>query len=129
MRMPDVEDKQSVKVRPEGVVPDDLREKAALLFSQGVGYRAVARVLDLSENTVRDWRRYWRAGKFKPVLPRRNYLWPEETKAKVIKMRKEGASWKTVLRETGVSAATAQKWIRDAERRKEQSAEAKEGDA
>lgn len=45
---------ESVRFRPD-FPSDQKRTFAALLFSKGMGYRTVARVLGLSIYTVRDW--------------------------------------------------------------------------
>lgn len=52
------------RVRPP-YASDEKRRQAAELFEHGIGYQRASRILDLPANTLRDWARAWRAGKFR----------------------------------------------------------------
>lgn len=110
---------ESRKVRPGEYVPDALRHKAAMLFSRGVSFRTAAQVLDLSENTMRDWHRLWKLGKFQEVIAVKHFRWDDATRAKVLEMRRNGRTWREVFQETGVKAPTAYRWIQAEKKRYE----------
>lgn len=42
----------------------EVRATAIALFEKGFGYKAASKVLGISEATVRDWKREWKAGAF-----------------------------------------------------------------
>ena len=55
------------RVRPP-YASDEKRRQAAELFAHGIGYQRASRILDLPANTLRDWARAWRAGKFRTTI-------------------------------------------------------------
>ena len=55
------------RVRPP-YASDEKRRQAAELFEHGIGYQRASRILDLPANTLRDWARAWRAGKFRTTI-------------------------------------------------------------
>ena len=112
-----------------GFASDDKRRKAALLFGYGFGYITTASVLDLNPATVREWARLYRAGKFKPELPRHLYRFNEETKEQAIELRRQGKSWSQIHKATGVSQSTIRRWIKAAdEKAAEGAADARSGE-
>ena len=99
----------------ERVQPDHAREakrRAALkLFRQGLGYKAVATILGLSANTVRDWGRAYKKGEFRVELSANQLRYTEETKLRVHALRARGLSWKAVSEMTGVNISTCRAWV------------------
>ena len=102
------------RIRP-GFPSDDKRRKAALLFRNGLGYITTASVLDLNPATVREWARLYKAGKFKPELPRHSYRFNEEIKQQAVELRRQGKSWLEINKATGVNQSTVRRWVKAAE--------------
>ena len=69
---------------PAGAASDKKRRQALELFERGFGYKAVADILVLSVNTVRDWSRLHKQGRFSPTMSRNQYRYTAETKAKAL---------------------------------------------
>lgn len=109
-----VEAVRQARVRPARAIPDKKRKQALMLFKKGFGYRTVASLLDLSENTVRGWSRQYKKGEFEPNLRRELYCYSEEAKRTVIALRLSGWSWKRIADETGVHSTTARLWVQQA---------------
>lgn len=105
---------QNERIRPN-FASESVRGKALLLFKAGHGYKAVARQLGLSPNTVHDWLRAFKAGRFSSELNRKLYRYTEEAKTKVVEMRRHGASWSEIQKATGVSAASCREWMKKGE--------------
>ncbi len=103
------ERKTVVRHRPK-FASDELRKQAALYFASGWGYLRTARALGLPVNTVRDWSRAYKAGKFNLTLSQ--YVYDEEFKERVTAMRRSGASWREIKEEMGVSPATVMRWMK-----------------
>lgn len=101
---------ETVRFRPD-FPSDQKRTFAALLFSKGMGYRTVAKVLGLSIYTVRDWSRLYAQGQFSEKLTEKQYRYDEAFKAKVVALRESGVSWTELRRRTGISPATCKKWM------------------
>ncbi len=101
---------ETVRFRPD-FPSDQKRTLAALLFSKGMGYRTVAKVLGLSIYTVRDWSRLYAQGQFSEKLTEKQYRYDEAFKAKVVALRESGVSWTELRRRTGISPATCKKWM------------------
>ena len=90
---------------------DDKRRAAAELFAHGIGYVKAAWILGLSENTVRDWARAYREGRFTSVLSQSQFRYDEATRQRVQELRAGGMSWRELSRVTGVSVASCRKWV------------------
>ena len=88
------------------------RRKALKLFEQGMGYKAAAKMLGLSANTVRDWARAFRKGKFTPELHGSQYRYPNETRKAVAQLRADGFSWGEISRATGINISTCRNWAK-----------------
>ncbi len=85
-------DLKPARERPD--YPSSQKRKAAIkLFEMGVGYKNAANILGLSVYTVRDWLRDFRKGTFKVELNVNQFRYAQETKDRVIALRKEGFSW------------------------------------
>ena len=75
MTQPDHEEQTEViaegRYRPKECASRQKRRAAAELFAAGIGYTKASRILDLPVNTLRDWAKAWKAGKFTedPKLP------------------------------------------------------------
>lgn len=83
---------QSVPVRqkPAFYASEKKRRWARDLFEHGYGYTKVASILELSENTVRDWQREYRKGRFRVQIADNQLRYSDELREKVLKMRAEG---------------------------------------
>lgn len=102
------------RVRPIGAASDKKRRQALELFERGFGYKAVADMLALSVNTVRDWSRLHKQGRFSPNMSRSQYRYTAETKQLALGLRERGYSWREIEAETGVNASTCRAWVRAA---------------
>lgn len=113
-------DKEQASEAGEGIVvkrtrPDfasDKKRAVALeLFKHGVGYTVVAKALDLPANTTKDWFRAYKAGKFEASISGNQFRYSEETKQKILELRRSGASWREITDATGVSPSTVRRWL------------------
>ena len=77
------------RVRPP-YASDEKRRQAAELFEHGIGYQRASRILDLPANTLRDWARAWRAGKFRTTISPHLYRYSDAVKRKAVRMRQKG---------------------------------------
>ena len=103
---------QSVPVRqkPAFYASEKKRRWARDLFEHGYGYTKVASILELSENTVRDWQREYRKGRFRVQIADNQLRYSDELREKVLKMRAEGVSWRKISELTRVPVSTVRKW-------------------
>lgn len=99
---------RAARLRPD-IASDECRARAAGYFSKGWGHVRVAQALNLKPNTVRQWRRDYRAGRFN-VSPA-CYVYGEDFKRQVVDMRRSGATWRKIKSETGISSATVRRWM------------------
>lgn len=95
----------------KGVATTEKRRRAAELFAEGVGYVRVSRILNLPANTVKDWSVAWRAGRFTVEVPDTLYAYDRSVRERVVRLRSSGTSWRDIAEKTGVSPATARKWV------------------
>ena len=77
-----------------------LRYKAAKLFEQGLGYKAVSSYLGISRETVRDWSYTWRALGSKGLCTSKNSrpVYSSELKLAVVHDRLNGDSVVEVMK-------------------------------
>ena len=103
---------QSVPVRqkPAFYASEKKRRWGRDLFEHGYGYTKVASILELSENTVRDWQREYRKGRFRVQIADNQLRYSDELREKVLKMRAEGGSWRKISELTRVPVSTVRKW-------------------
>ena len=89
MTQPDHEEQTEViaegRYRPKECASRQKRRAAAELFAAGIGYTKASRILDLPVNTLRDWAKAWKAGKFTEDISKQ--------------------------KETGASAVSVRRWI------------------
>ena len=111
LSLPQVDVLPDGRYRPQKCASKDKRRAAAELFAAGIGYTRASRILDIPVNTLREWSKAWRAGKFGADISRHLYRYPEETKEKAIRMRLTGASWREIQEETGATATSVRKWV------------------
>ena len=104
--------------------PEDIRRKAKTLFESGMGYRLVARELNLSVHTVRDWGRLFRRGKFREEISEKLLYYGPEAREAVWTLRRRGLSLRAIAARTGVSVSTCCVWIRRKEAELKAEAEA-----
>ena len=90
---------------------DEKRRQALELFEHGIGYTRASRILDLSVNTLRDWNREYRKGRFRTELSPSQYRFSDDVKKAVIRMRLAGSTWSEITEKSGVSASTCRKWV------------------
>ena len=98
------------RVRPD-FAPESKRRAALELFESGKGYKTVAVTLGLSVNTVRDWSRAFKRGRFSVRLSANQYRFPAEVREHVIAEREQGLSWREVSEATGVNVSTCRAWV------------------
>lgn len=115
-----------VRERPN-FVSDKKRRDALVLFEHGLGYSKVAEILEINVNTVRDWAKLYLAGKFKELLPQKQFRYKQEFKAQCIRMRLDGASWDQISRTMNVSPTTVRRWIEETQKSTSSSSNASEG--
>lgn len=103
---------QSVPARqkPAFYASEKKRRWARDLFEHSYGYTKVASILELSENTVRDWQREYRKGRFRVQIADNQLRYSDELREKVLKMRAEGVSWRKISELTCVPVSTVRKW-------------------
>ena len=89
------------------------RQVAGYLFSLGVGYTKVAWVTGMNINTMRDWERAFKAGKF--YYEPRNRRYSEKEKRRAMELRKEGKSLKQISVEMNCSQTAIRNWLLDAQ--------------
>lgn len=104
---------------------DEKRRHAAILFKHGIGYCLAAQILGVNQNTVRDWSRNWLKGRFREELSPRLFPFSEDTRRLCIELRRAGASWNAISKETEVPASTIRRWLR---KTNEATAEGEEAD-
>ena len=101
----------SRRIPMKGVATTEERRRAAELFAEGVGYVRVSRILNLPANTVKDWSVAWRAGRFTVEVPDTLYAYDRSVRERVVRLRSSGTPWREISEKTGVSPATARKWV------------------
>lgn len=99
----------AVRLRPD-FASDDARKQAALCFAGGWGYVRTAKLLGLSVNTVRDWSREYKKGKFN--LKMSVCVYDDAFKKEVAAMRLAGRSWREIKEATGISPSTVMRWLK-----------------
>lgn len=98
------------RIRP-AYAPVETRRQAIKLFKAGLGYKSVSTILNLSQNTVRDWKRAFVKGKFSAELSGNQFRYDESIKETVLSLRAEGLSWKAISDATGVTKSTCRTWV------------------
>ena len=91
------------RIRPRTFATDEKRAQALELFRHGIGYIRASRILDMSPNTLRDWRRAFLKGSFKVDLADNQYRYPKAVRERAIRLRLQGYSWSEVTKMTGIS--------------------------
>lgn len=104
-----------VRHKPDFYASENKRRWAVDLFKHGYGYTKVASILELSENTVRDWQREYRKGRFRVQIADNQLRYSDELREKVLKMRAEGVSWRKISELTRVPVSTVRKWCAKAQ--------------
>lgn len=86
-------------------IPPEKRQAAAKCFEEGLGYKHTARLIDVSEATVRDWKRLWQAHRFalSPVFQYKGKLSVAEQK-QILVLRKNGQNIKSIALNLGYSS-------------------------
>lgn len=95
-------------------MPEAKRRQAKALFEKGLGYKAVARLLELNVYTVRDWGREFKVGKFRvsdtelgdaaTVVDLRE--------DQILDLRRQGFDDRTIALRIGLSLQTVRRYLR-----------------
>lgn len=92
------------------------RAKAFRLFEDGLGYRAVSSMLNLSVYTVRDWARLFKTGNFDPQIKHpgkySQNLSTQEIRDQVKAEYENGASISYLSVKYGKNKTTVRYWLR-----------------
>lgn len=78
---------------------------------RALAYTKASRILDLPVNTLRDWAKAWKAGKFTEDISKHLYRYDDEVREKAVRMRLTGHTWRAIQNETGASAVSVRRWI------------------
>lgn len=97
--------------RSSRYVADRKRVQARKLFELGFGYRRVAGMLGLSVNTVHEWGRLWKKGRFTDAIRSKQYVFTDEAKAEAVRMRLSGASWREIHDALGANPPSVRRWM------------------
>ncbi|MEI3012083.1 MAG: hypothetical protein V8T46_07620 [Sutterella seckii] len=92
---------------------EHIRKVAHFLFSRGIGYTKVSWITGVNINTLRDWGRSFKAGKFQPSYTPRQY--DDDIKEKAVELRKAGLSLKDISVTIGCSTTAIRKWLLEAQ--------------
>lgn len=90
------------------------KQEAVELFKRGLGYKAVARQLGLSANTVRDWGRKYRNGTLSIQSQRgRRFISEEEAevRAQAAAYAAEGRTPAEIAKRLGILESRCRRWI------------------
>ena len=95
-------------------MPEAKRRQAKAMFEKGLGYKAVARLIELNVYTVRDWGREFKAGKFRvsdtelgdaaTVVDLRE--------DQILDLRRQGFDDRTIALRIGLSLQTVRRYLR-----------------
>ncbi len=95
-------------------MPEAKRRQAKAMFERGMGYKAVARLLELNVYTVRDWGREFKAGKFRvsdtelgdaaTVVDLRE--------DQILDLRRQGFDDRTIALRIGLSLQTVRRYLK-----------------
>lgn len=86
------------------------RRFAAELFERGFGYKKTSAILELSENTVKDWAKAYKRGCLQRSLHDTSVRYSPDVREKAAKLRAQGVSWRTISEATGASVSACRKW-------------------
>lgn len=95
-------------------MPEAKRRQAKAMFEKGLGYKAVARLLELNVYTVRDWGREFKAGKFRVSD---SELGDAATvvdlrEDQILELRRAGLDDRTIAMRVGLSLQTVRRYLR-----------------
>ena len=110
LETPREEETQVTRVETKAL-SEEKRAQAIELFKHGIGYTKASRILNVSVNTVRDWSRAFKKGRFKVEISENQYRYTDAVRENVIRMRLSGLSWNEIHKRTGISQSTARKWV------------------
>ncbi len=95
-------------------MPEAKRRQAKAMVEKGLGYKAVARLLEFNVYTVRDWGREFKAGKFRvsdseledaaTVVDLRE--------DQILELRRAGLDDRTIAMRVGLSLQTVRRYLR-----------------
>ena len=120
---------KAIKHIPNFVHPQEVRQKAVDLFSQGAGYKRVSAAIGVPLYTVRDWARQYKAGKFHAEIPDNIACYDKDTREWAMALRRSGMSWTKFEKTTGISRASCIMWQLEEENARAQRTEDAPGTA
>lgn len=85
-------------------IPPEKRQAAAKCFEEGLGYKRTARLIGVSEATVRDWKRLWQSHRFalKPAFQYKGKMSAAEQQH-ILTLRHTGQTIETIAKHLGRS--------------------------
>ena len=107
-------EKTRKRTEPGVDLPVKIKKKAYDLFRQGYGYRASARILQLSIYTTREWKRQYDAGFFNPQrgFHRTKRVFTDEFRHKVVEtMQRENLTLNETAFHFQLTRRTVSQWI------------------
>ena len=95
-------------------MPEAKRRQAQAMFEKGLGYKAVARLLELNVYTVRDWGREFKAGKFRVSDGEGNDASTvvDLREDQILELRRQGQDDRTIALRVGLSLQTVRRYLR-----------------
>ncbi len=92
---------------------EHVRKVAHFLFSRGIGYSKVSWITGVNINTLRDWERTFKVGKFQPSYTPSQY--DDDIKEKAVELRKAGLSLRNISIKLGCSTTAVRNWLLEAQ--------------
>ena len=95
-------------------MPEAKRRQAKAMFEKGLGYKAVARLLELNVYTVRDWGREFKAGKFRVSDGEEDDTSTvvDLREDQILDLRRQGLDDRTIALRVGLSLQTVRRYMR-----------------
>lgn len=91
----------------------EVRRQAQAYFEEGLGYKAAATRLNISQSTTRDWHRQWTKGQFQQTEGnRRTTPYSEEIRRMAQTCFAEGLGYKATATKLGIPESITRDWRR-----------------